>query len=168
MKKKNIFFLVGGFPPIKMHPGSGNLFLGLVDPSWKRLASTAYLPKPGFSVLHDWWMQSYNMKINKKFKSCQIYNKDPELGGSKEKLNFRFFSFLFFVSWSLLYSNHLNFQWIFAITRKLKIGKLVFHSIQQIAHLSWKFEHFRRIFFVKNFIVDNVNKIDYKYKNRKI
>ena len=33
-----------------------------------------------------------------------------------------------------------SFRCIFKITRKIKIGKFVFHSIQNIAHLSWKLE----------------------------
>ena len=42
--------------------------------------------------------------------------------------------------WSFLYSTHPNFRWIFTITRKIKIRKLIFHSIQHIAHLSLKWE----------------------------
>ena len=68
---------------------------------------------------------------------------DPESGESKEKSNFRFFWFLFFKLWSFSYSNHHNFRWIFTITRKIKIEKIVqyiFHTIQHIAHLSWKWD----------------------------
>ena len=32
------------------------------------------------------------------------------------------------------------FWWIFTITRKIKIGKLFFHSFQHIAHLSWNWD----------------------------
>ena len=35
----------------KKHPGAGNFFLGLVDPSRNRLAATAYFAKPCFSAL---------------------------------------------------------------------------------------------------------------------
>ena len=36
-------------PPTKKHPGSTHFFIELVDPCRKRLASTAYFAKPGFS-----------------------------------------------------------------------------------------------------------------------
>ena len=39
---------------------------------------------------------------------------------------------------SFLKHYHPNFRWIFTITRKIKIRKLIFHSIQHIAHLSLK------------------------------
>ena len=35
-----------------------------------------------------------------------------------------------------------NLWWIFTITRKIKIGKLIFPSFQHIPHLSCKFEYF--------------------------
>jgi len=69
------------------------------------------------------------------FKSGQIYMEDAESAGSKEKSIFRF---LLNELWSFLYWNVPHFRWIFTITRKIKIGKLIFHSLQHIAHLSWK------------------------------
>ena len=68
--------------------------------------------------------------------------KDAELAKLKEKSNFRFFLFLYFELWSFLYSNHSNFRWIFTITQKIKIEKLIFHSIQHIPHLSYKSDYF--------------------------
>ena len=43
-----------------------------------------------------------------------------------------FSDFLFFELWSFLYWKHPNFRWIFTITWKIKIEKLIFHSIQHI------------------------------------
>ena len=71
-------------------------------------------------------------------KKSQIHMKDAEWAESKEKSYFRF---SFFELWLFLYSNHPIFRWIFTKTQKIKIGKSIFHSIQHIELLSWKWEH---------------------------
>ena len=91
-------------------------------------------------IFDEFCMGTYvyiRIKYNFFFKNRQIYMIDPESAESKEKSNS---SFLFFDLWSFLYSNHPIFQWIFTIIIKIKIGKigkLNFHSIQHIRHLSW-------------------------------
>ena len=69
------------------------------------------------------------------FSFSPIIMKDAKCVESNEKSIFRF---LFFELWSFLNSKHPNFRWIFTITRQIKIGKLIFHSLQHVPHLSWK------------------------------
>ena len=46
-----LFFFGGGLDPHQRASKLWDFFLGLVDPSWNRLVSTAYQKKPGFIVL---------------------------------------------------------------------------------------------------------------------
>ena len=67
--------------------------------------------------------------------------RDAECAESKEKSNSRFIRFLFLIYglfWSFFVIKTVGFRLIFTITRKIKIGKLIFHSLQHIAHLSLK------------------------------
>ena len=112
-------------------------FLGLVDCSQDRLVSTAYQKKPVFNVLHAIGMQHQNNFLF--FKNGQIYMNDLESAELNGKSNFRFFRFLFFELWFFLVIFVLKmsiFDEFFTITRKIKMGKLFFHSFQHIAHLS--------------------------------
>ena len=126
--KKNLFFFGRWLAPHqKIHQGSENFFLRLVDPCGNRLVSTAF--KNCLQV---------DMHQNK-IKIIQIYMKNLESDEWKEKSNFRFFPFLFFELWSFLSRHHPNFRCIFTITWKTKIAKnfhFVFHSIQHIPHIS--------------------------------
>ena len=62
---------MGRFAPTNNLPWSGNFFLGLVDPSRNRLASTAYFAKSGFRVLHAWLcIHQYKKKIVWVFVAC--------------------------------------------------------------------------------------------------
>ena len=65
-EKKNLFKnVVGGIAPQQKASRAWAFFLGLVDPSRNRLASTAYFAKLGFSVLHAHAGMQPQNKINK-------------------------------------------------------------------------------------------------------
>ena len=78
--------------------------------------------------------------------SDHIYIKDVECAETNEKSIFQFFQFYFFEIWPFLYSKLVHFRWTSSekstITQKIKIGKFIFHSFQDIAHLLLIWDHF--------------------------
>ena len=80
--------------PTKKYPGSGILFLGLVDPSRNRKLRVPYFDTQGTCM-------GMHASIFF-FKRGQIYMKDVESTESKEKSKFGFFRFLFFELWLFL------------------------------------------------------------------
>ena len=69
--------------------------------------------------------------------------KDRGSNESKEKSNFSFFQLLFFELWSFLWRHLPNFQWNFAIARKIHIGMFLHYfptlfSTFHIFHIVFK------------------------------
>ena len=99
------------------------------------------------SLSKEWWDFS-QLRIYRPppFRSGHIYMKDAHSAESNKKSIFRFFLFLFVYLRTILYSKFIKSWPILnpktAISQKLKIGKLVFHSYQHILHLSCKFGYF--------------------------
>ena len=99
--------------------------------------SNSQVTKFNFQVCH---------RLNKNsFKSGQIYIKDAPCAKTNAKSIFRF---LFFDLWSILYPKF-NENWPILITKmtiskKLKIGKFIYHSFQQIPHLSCKYNNLKK------------------------
>ena len=101
------------------------------DPSLNRLASESGSQK---------FLPCFPCIGSKNFICVQIWMKDVECAEPKEKSYFRFFTSFIFRFVVIFVLKTVNFRWIFAMTRKIKFEKLIFLSIQHIAHLSWKWE----------------------------
>ena len=56
------------------------------------------------------------------------------------KINFQIYAIFSFWDIGIFVLKTVNFRWIFTTTRKIKIIKYIFHSIQHIAHLSLGWE----------------------------
>ena len=73
----------------------------------------------GWIFFYDWKENSNVVKFT--WKMQKVLN--------RKKNHFSYFSDFHFELWSFLYSNHPYFRLISTITRKMKIGKFIFHSI---------------------------------------
>ena len=105
-KYENKLFFGGWlrFPP-KIIQGL-RIFLGLVDPSRNRLASSAYFAKPGFSVLHACVLCNAYIKIYEILFFSTVVKFTREMRNRLNRKNNQisdFFQFLFFELWLFLF-----------------------------------------------------------------
>ena len=118
--------------------------------------------KINFSIFICWVIVDFahnsQMFLTKFFKSGQIYMKDAQWAETNEKQIFQFLVFWGMVVFVLKIRSFLCTK--STITQTLKIGELIFYSFQLIAHLSCKFDHFWRFFFVKNLMVIKVKTLE--------
>ena len=124
----------GGSAPHQKASRVWEFFLGLVDPSRNKLASTTYLA----IVSSVFCMQGYAINAYIKIKitifffiNSQIFMKDADRLNRKKNQISDFSDFHFSRYGHFCTKYHPNFRWIFTITWKIKIGILTFHSIQQ-------------------------------------
>ena len=83
--------------------------------------------------------------LQKSLQSFTCMGGGGEDGESWIKRKFIFQIFPIFIFRLMIFVQKMvNFRWIFTITRKIKIRKMIFLSIQHIPHLSWNFHHFWR------------------------
>ena len=102
-----------------------------VDANLFRLGSTN-LQKNILNKIFKWYKPTFFSKVLK-FR----WKMQNRLNQNNNQI-FHFYSYGHFCSF--LYSNPPNFRWIFTMSQKIKIGKIIFHSFQSILHLSWNWE----------------------------
>ena len=81
-----------------------------------------------------------NIFFSNFFFKCSNVHERCVIAWIERKLKFQIFPIFIFRVMVIFIPKTVNFRWIFMITRKIKIGKLIFHSIQYIAHLPWKWD----------------------------
>ena len=132
------------------HIFSANMAVPL-DPACFRIEETPELVsvngifrKNLFSLLHAWAHIYWNKK---NYKSGKVHVRERwGMCWNEWKINFQIFAIISFWDMVIFVLKVSNFRWIFTITRKIKIGKIldmIFQSIQHISHLLCKDGYFK-------------------------